>query len=178
MNVLSSMLSYLLEKAIAAATIIGSAELTTAARTLTGAVNELNAKQRNNMASGYGSSHGLSTSYSIVPIDNDYILGSSFANVSDGGYRARKSGTLLVSAYLYISGVNAGDTVLVNIGRYNGGWVWDSVTTVASGTTERSCVIANLPVGVNANDIIYLRARNVTAARGTVTGSRLVAEYV
>lgn len=30
----------------------------------------------------------------------------------------------------------------------------------------------------DANEIVYLRARNIIAARGTVTGSRLVAEYV
>lgn len=30
----------------------------------------------------------------------------------------------------------------------------------------------------DANDIVYLRARNITAARGNVTGSRLVAEYI
>ena len=172
------MLSYLLEKAIAAATIIGNTELTTAARTLTGAINELNAKNRNDTVAGYGSAQSLGTAFSIVPMDGDYVLGASFTNVSDGGYRVRKNGLLLVSAYVYISGVNAGDSVVVNVGRYNSGWVWESASYIATGTTAMTCVISDLPVGVNANDIIYLRARNTTAARGTASSSRLVAEYV
>jgi hypothetical protein len=179
MNILSSMLNYLLTKAQSAANTIGTGTIATTANTLIGAVNELNAKRHNDTAAGYTSeSKALTTSYGIVPMSGDYILGSSFQTVSDGGYRALRNGTLLVSAYAYVSGVNAGDVVAVNIGRYNGGWVWESVTTLVAGTTERSCVIANLPVGVNANDIVYLRARNITSARGNVTSARMVAEYV
>lgn len=136
--------------------------------------------RRNNMAAGYATaSKSLTQTYAIMPIAGDYTRGAKFTRVGDGGYRCLKSGLVLVSAYGYVSGVNASDTVTFNVGRYNSGWVWESNSYVApTGGTARSVDIANLPFSVNADDIIYLRARNVTAARGTAEGFRLVVEYV
>lgn len=140
---------------------------------------ELRNIRKNNIVAGYGSSVALSTTFVIVPMGDEYILGSSFIKVSDGGYRAVRDGVILVSAYCLISGVNSSDTVVMAIGRYNGGWVWESQgTIVSSETTQRTGCIASFPMYVGAGDIVYLRARNITAARGTVSSSRLVIEFV
>ncbi len=136
------------------------------------------AQRRNNLAAGYGTTGTLGTAFSIVPMEGYYAVGTSFQNVSDGGYRALRTGLLLASAYVYISGVNASDVVALNIGRYNGGWVWESPTVLVAGTTERTGFITNFPIGINADDIVYLRARNITAARGSIIASRLVLEYI
>ena len=133
----------------------------------------------NNIASGYGTATKLLTqNYVIMPIAGDYTVGPKFTRLSDGGYRCLKAGLVLVSAHAYISGVNEADTVAVNIGRYNRGWVWQSNTYLSAGGQERSINIANLPISVNKDDIIYLRARNITAKRGAAEGFRLVIEYV
>lgn len=137
-----------------------------------------NITRKNNIVAGYGSSVNLSTTFVIVPMGGEYVLGSSFEKVSDGGYRALRDGILLVSAYCLVSSVNSSDTVIMAIGRYNGGWVWESQGTIIPGETSRTGNMSNFPVPVNAGDIVYLRARNTTAARGTVSPSRLVIEYV
>lgn len=157
---------------------IGSTSMGTTATTVTGAIAELVTKRSNNLVAGYGDSRELSTTFVIVPITSEYVLGASFEKVSDGGYRARRTGLLLASAYVYVSGVNASDVVALKIGLYNGGWTWESATVLIAGTTERTGFITNFPVGVTANDIVYLRARNITGARGNITASRLVLEYI
>lgn len=136
------------------------------------------ALRKNNMVAAFGATKALGTTFSIIPMDSEYVLGASFEKVSDGGYRATKDGVVLASAYVYISGINASDVIALNIGRYNGGWVWESATILVAGTTERTGFITNFPAGVSADDIIYLRARNITAARGNVISSRLVIEFV
>ena len=179
MNILSSMLNYLLTKAQAAASKIGTATMTTTATTLTEAVNELDSKRRNNIAAGYTSeAKNLLRDYSIVPMASDYVVGDSFVGVSDGGYRATKNGTVLVSASCNVAGINAGDVVTVGIGRYNNGWVYESYAHFMVGVTAGSCDVSTFAMGVLQNDIIYLRARNMTAARGSVTAARIVLEYV
>lgn len=138
-----------------------------------------NNMRKNNIVAAYGSSQTLGTSFVIVPMGGEYTLGPSFVRVSDGGYRAVRDGLLLVSAYCVISSLNSSDTVIMAIGRYNGGWVWESQGTIVSGaTSQRTGCIANFPMYVEAGDIVYLRARNATAARGTISSSRLVIEYV
>jgi len=159
--------------------VLGNETMGTTATTITGAIAELVTKRSNNLVVGYGGSRDLSTTFVIVPVTNEYVLGASFEKVSDGGYRATKDGVVLVSAYCYASGFNTDDVVVLSIGRYNNSWVWTSDTIVmTAGTTQRTGVIANFPVQVNAGDIIYLRARNAAAARGSVASSRLVIEYI
>lgn len=160
---------------------IGDNTMTTDASTLTGAVNELDAKRSNNIASGYAiaAKAFATTNFTIIPMATDYVVGQSFVKISDGGYRATRSGLVLVSASCNISGVNADDVILVAIGRYNAGWVYEAAGHFAVGiATDRSCDIANFMMNVNENDIIYLRARNATAARGSVTSARMTIEYV
>ena len=133
----------------------------------------------NNIAAGYGTAtKSLTQNFVIMPIAGNYTIGPKFTRLSDGGYRCLNAGLVLVSAYAYVSGINASDVVAVNIGRYNGGWVWQSNTYFPAGGSERSVNIANMPIAVNAGDIIYLRARNITAARGTAEAFLLVIEYV
>ena len=180
MNILSSMLNYLLTKAQTAANKIGTATMTTTATTLTGAVNELNAKRRNNLVAAYLTEEkALVTAYTIVPMGAEIAIGSSFVATSDGGYRALRTGTVLVSASCGVKDLAAADVVLLCIGRYNGGWVYESAGHFALGsTTNRSCDISTYAMYVNQNDVIYIRARNVTAARGSVSSARIVVEYI
>lgn len=158
---------------------IGSTTMGTTATTVTGAIAELVTKRSNNLVAGYGRSGALSNDYAIVPVTSEYVLGTSFEKVNNGGYRATRAGILLVSAYCYAAGFNAGDVIGLDIGRYNSGWVWTSPTIfMPAGTTDRTCTIANFPVQVSAGDIIYLRARNASGARGSVAASELVIEYI
>lgn len=136
--------------------------------------------RQRNMAAGYANTEkSLTVDFGIVPMGVSTIVGSSFEAMSDGGYRALRSGTVLVSASCNISNVVGGDVVQACIGRYRGGWVYTSDARFAVGiTTDRSCDIATYAMSVTRNDIIYLRARNVTAARGKVTSARMVVEFV
>ena len=136
--------------------------------------------RQRNMAAGYANTEkSLAVNFGIVPMGVSTIVGSSFEAMNDGGYRAVRSGTVLVSASCNISNVVGGDVVQACIGRYRGGWVYTSDARFAVGiTTDRSCDIATYAMSVTRNDIIYLRARNVTAARGKVTSARMVVEFV
>ena len=136
--------------------------------------------RKRNIAAGYANTEkSLTVNFGIVPMGVSTIVGSSFEAMSDGGYRALRSGTVLVSASCNISNVVGGDVVQACIGRYRGGWVYTSDARFAVGiTTDRSCDIATYAMSVTRNDIIYLRARNVTAARGKVTSARMVVEFV
>lgn len=136
--------------------------------------------RKRNIAAGYTNTEkSLTVDFGIVPIGDSTIVGSSFEAMSDGGYRAVRSGTVLVSASCNISNVVGGDVVQACIGRYRGGWVYTSDARFAVGiTTNRSCDIATYAMSVTRDDIIYLRARNVTAARGKVTSARMVVEFV
>lgn len=181
MNILSSMLNYLLTKAKTAANKIGTTTMTTTATTLTGAVNELNAKRGNNLVAAYLTEEkALSTAYTIVPMGAEIAIGSSFAATSDGGYRALRTGSVLVSASCGMKDLTSADSALVCIGRYNnGGWVYESAGHFALGSSSnRSCDISTYAMYVSQNDVIYLRARNVTAARGSVSSARIVVEYI
>lgn len=138
------------------------------------------ANQRNNIAAGYATANkALATDYTIIPMGADYVLGSNFTRVSDGGYRAGKAGTVMVSAGCNASGFNSGDTVMACIGKYNGGWTHTSVGHLLSTIgTDGSCDIVGHVITVNQGDVIYLRARNATAARGNVTSARLIVQYI
>ena len=137
-------------------------------------------ERRKGIATGYSTaSKALSTDYTIVPMGADYVVGSNFSRVSDGGYRANKAGTVAVSAGCFISGFTAGDLILACIGKYNGGWQYTSTSHLISANgTSGSCDIIPHIIGVSVGDIIYLRARNTTAARGNVTSARLFIEYI
>lgn len=136
--------------------------------------------RRRNMAAGYTNTEkSLTVDWGIVPMGDSTIVGSSFEAMGDGGYRALRSGTVLVSASCNISNVVGGDVVQACIGRYRGGWVYTSDARFAVGiTTDRSCDIATFAMSVTRNDIIYMRARNVTAARGKVASARMFVEFV
>ena len=144
---------------------------------ITGYIDNLRA---NNIASGYtNTAKSLLTNFTIVPMTEDLFTGTSFEKTSDGGYRALHRGILIVSASCYVSGVKAGDAVLIAVGRYKGGWTYQSTVHYAVGTnTERSCEIASYVMGVEKDEIVYLRARNVDGARGSITNARIMLEYV
>lgn len=137
-------------------------------------------ERRKSIATGYSTaSKALSTDYTIVPIGADYVIGSNFSRVSDGGYRANKAGTVAVSAGCFVSGFDAGDLILACVGKYSGGWQYTSTSHVISANgTSGSCDIIPHIISVSVGDIIYLRARNTTAARGSVTSARLFIEYI
>lgn len=136
--------------------------------------------RRRNIAAGYANTEkSLTVNFGIVPMGDITIVGSSFEAMSDGGYRAVRSGTVLVSASCNFSNVVGDDVVQACIGCYRGGWVYTSDARFAVGiTTDRSCDIATYAMSVTRNDIIYLRARNATSARGKVTSARMVVEFV
>lgn len=137
-------------------------------------------KRRNNTAAGYSSSNkALATDFTIIPMGMDYFVGSNFTRVSDGGYRVNKAGTVSVSAGCFFNGFNAGDVIIVCIGKYNAEWQYVSTSHFPSIIgTSGSCDIVSHLIGVSAGDIIYLRARNATAARGVATSARLFIEYI
>ena len=99
--------------------------------------------RQRNMAAGYANTEkSLTVDFGIVPMGVSTIVGSSFEAMSDGGYRALRSGTVLVSASCNISNVVGGDVVQACIGRYRGGWVYTSDARFAVGiTTDRSCAM-------------------------------------
>ena len=138
-----------------------------------------------NIASTYlqsaDSPTALTQSMKIIPLKGYLLVRGDFEQVSDGGIKVTRSGggTLQLSASANIDSANASDTLAFNIGRYNGGWVAESSGLVASGTgTTKSCLIPSFVMSANQGDIIYLRGRNVTAARGNVTNGRIVMEYI
>jgi len=137
-------------------------------------------ERRKGIATGYSTtSKALSADYTIIPIGADYIIGSNFSRVSDGGYRANKAGTVAVSAGCFVSGFNTGDLIQACIGKYSGGWQYTSTNHfISANDTSGSCDIIPHIVDVSVGDIIYLRARNTTAARGNVTSARLFIEYI
>ena len=131
------------------------------------------------MASGYlTTAKSLATSYDIIPIGADLTLRGNFERSSAGGYKALKAGAYKIAAFAYMTSLNADDTAIFVVSRYNGGWVSDSPGVLAVGKTERSMSFPTMVMTVAENDIIYLRGRNVTAARGSVTSARILIEPV
>lgn len=128
-------------------------------------------------AAGYlTTAKSLTTSRAIIPLGENSLLRGNFTKSSDGGYKALRAGTYRVSAFAHVTSANADDTIAFNISRYNGGWVYDTSSVYAVGKTDRSASIPAMVLAVNENDYIYLRGRNVTAARGSVDSARMLIE--
>lgn len=134
----------------------------------------------NDLASGYlSTSQALTTSLTIIPMENDYFLRGMFTRTNDGGYKATKKMSCVVSASGHVNSSTAGDTLVFSLGRYKGGWTFTGQGFMAAGaTSDRSFSIPPYPMIVDENEIVYLRGRNATAARGSVDAARLLIEPV
>ena len=132
------------------------------------------------LASGYfASTQALTTSLAIIPMGDDYFLRGCFTRTNDGGYKASKKITCVVSASGHVASATTGDTLVFSIGRYKGGWTFTGQSFFAAGTTtDRSFSIPPYPMAVDENEIVYLRGRNATAARGNVDSARLFIQPV
>lgn len=133
------------------------------------------------LAAGYGTtSKSLSTSFAIMPVDNNYFIDSScFQLASDGGYRCLKAGLVKIDSNITVSSVNTSDVVQMNVSVYrSGSWIWTGDSFMFDGTDYRTCTYGTQIREVQANDIVYMRVRNNTAARGSFTSGRLIVEYL
>lgn len=132
------------------------------------------------LAAGYlSTSTSLTTSLAIIPMGEDYFLRGCFTRTSDGGYKASKRLACVVSASGHVASATTGDTLVFSIGRYKGEWTFTGQSFMAAGTTtDRSFSIPQYPMVVDENEIVYLRGRNATAARGSVDSARLLIQPV
>lgn len=132
------------------------------------------------MATGYlSTAHSLTTSLTIIPMEQDYVLRGCFERTNDGGYRASKSITCLVSASGHVGSATTGDVLVFSVGRYKSGWTYTGQSFMAAGTTsDRSFSIPSYPMTIAENEIVYLRGRNASDARGSVDAARLVIEPI
>lgn len=149
-------------------------------KSLNDSYTELSNRRINNLVYGYTeTAKALATAFAIVPLDNTPFIGDAFVPVYDGGYRCTKSGIVLVSASGAVDGVNDGDVVVASVGGYySNAWVYESQGFLASGITNRSFIVAQSLHRVQQGEIIYLRVRNSTAARGSVLQARMTVEYL
>lgn len=118
----------------------------------------------------------LTTSNVIIGCPNAFSFDSTeFAMVSDGGIRVLKDGLIIAFAFTHTVSVNTGDVISLAIGSYQGGWKHQSFSTfsptgnVSANSSEVFTVFA-----ASAGDVVYARARNITAARGSIDHAKLV----
>ncbi len=165
-------------------TAIGSTALPTTAQTLTGAIAEhesdittlnskigLNAHNEKNLGTSYGM-----VNFSGLTYNNNT---DAFAKTTDGGARCKKAGVANVHAMVRMYSLTTGDTVGINVSIYrSGSWPYESyASTVYSGAIATAVLMQT--VSVQANDILYICAANLTASRGKVSsGGTMWAEYV
>ncbi len=117
----------------------------------------------------------LSTSMKIVSCPNLMRVSDSntFGQTSDGGVRIKASGTFLILAFVNVSSANASDDVRITCTRNRSGSIVDSYESAFSSGTFKT-VTAMWINTYNADDLVYIRARNVTGARGSATQARFV----
>lgn len=123
------------------------------------------------MAQGVSSAQALTTSIANVKVTDSTTNPSplwSFAS-STGAWIAQMNGYIMASAQLFANGLTAQDRVYIDIARDRGG------TVSAQVSARNRCYYADLTivipptlVYVQSGDVIRLRARNDTAARGSV----------
>ena len=121
----------------------------------------------------------LRSEINIIPCKSIIFTTSGFSNTSDGGIRCLKSGRIFFRGS-FIANVTDGDKVIIDAGRYAGGWVSTTYQYAYRGAgTAVSAILPDQTLSVNANDILYLRGYNANGARGTIDQScaRLYVEY-
>lgn len=138
------------------------------------------------VASGYltaANAVALTTSLQVIPMDTDYITRGCFERTGDGGYRTKKAMSCKVSASGHVASATVDDVVIFNISRYSsaggGSWTMTGQSFMCAGTTtDRSFSIPEYLVQIPENEIIYLRGRNASGARGSVDAARLSIEPI
>lgn len=176
-------------------TKIGSAEMGTTATTLTGAIAEvndsvntntediatLNSNPCNVLAFAVGrlsANQGLTTAYRTVNMGAPILnIGNAFTIMSDGGFKPSLNCDVRITGYIRITGLAAGDVINLAYGVYSSGsWVSEGyamrITAPGSELTLPIEYIASAP----SSGIIYLRASNQTASRGTINYGQCMVE--
>ncbi len=118
----------------------------------------------------------LGTSMKLVgcPNMNRRTDAEVFGQTTDGGVRIMVAGTFLVLAYMMATGTNSSDDVRITCARNRSGSIVDSSESCLAGTSGVKTATALWSNQYNAGDLVYIRARNLTAARGSITQARLV----
>ena len=107
------------------------------------------------------------------------IGGGDYLSLSNGGIKCAREGYVQASASLYLNNLTAGDTTALMILK--------NEETVAYVYEKKDATVAYHNISpvtfkVNAGDIIFMFARNNTAARGTTntlaSTTRLSVQYV
>lgn len=140
---------------------------------------------RHQICVGYPSSSLTltSTEWTKVPLDsiNPTDLKGSHLELSDGGIKCKKAGFVKFSGQCYITDLTAYDTIGIGIEKSSSSSMSSWFYRKQNHTTMYNAV-TDFVVDVKEGDIIYLMARNSTAARGTISSgrssTRLVVEYV
>lgn len=125
-------------------------------------------------------SQSLGTSYAIVQTKTSrYNKGSMFSVVSDGGIKCNKTALLKVTGYIAFDSASASDIIYLAASVYESGnsWVYTSYPVCVTGLAS-GAVLIDILVPVTANQIVYLRARNATSARGSITSAQLNVEFI
>lgn len=106
-------------------------------------------------------------------------IGGDFLSLSNGGIKCGKDGYVTATASLYLNGLTAGDTTALLILRN------DDVIAQVYEKKDATAAYHSIPpvtISVSEGDIIYLFARNNTAARGTTSTTaqttRMLVQYV
>lgn len=118
---------------------------------------------------------------SIKMADTRFTLGDSslFTITSDGGVKLNRSGYIRISAVVHANNLTSGDTLQA---QFSAG----STTLSASYSNSGSATFASVSltpriVALDADKVVYLRARNYTASRGRVgagLSTYMIVEYV
>lgn len=142
------------------------------------------------LADGYAitayptSEFSVGSSSANVPLNGIYNrLSNRFALTDDGGIQCLADGVILLSGVVRMAGLSAGDKIAANYGRYRNGELSTGYDQYASNVSGASLSVTFPPklLEAQAGDVFYLRAYNVTAARGTVAANSatyLTAQYL
>lgn len=125
-----------------------------------------------------GMSLSLSTSNKVVPLNSEYKVTGDFAKTSTGGVRVLRDGLVEITGSITMSGLNATDVAAALVSGSIGGVYQDeSSSTYTTGTTSQVIVLEHV-INATAGEIIFFRARNTTAARGSVVAGKMTVTYL
>ena len=129
-----------------------------------------------------GSTQALTASARTVSLTQYDGAGADLTLTNDGGVICGRNGRVKVSGWCVCSGVTSGDKVALQLGRYRGsGWSNTDINPEMYSSGVGAAANVSIPttvIAVQANDQIYLRCYNISAARGNIVYASLRVEYV
>lgn len=117
----------------------------------------------------------ISLTNAMAKLNCNQVYDSTNANVSTpiftatgGGIKVSRAGTYFILGHVYVSGVTAGDAVATALYVNDTGYAahYKGLVKTYGGISMHPRVFK-----LNAGDIVYMAARNYTAARGSVTST-------